>query len=217
MPRQQYRELDPSREAKEVFLRWLSYLDREIEKHRKPVLREELVQDNLHQIMLGTPKGGRLNFQLESELGYNVLELSLMSRNVILEGEYEPAVDKEKYELIKPLIYFWQMFDRSPAGLNHWLGFRFRAMLGRHIFKSIGNNVLIYPGLTFYFGYNLAIEDEVTIESRVLIDDRCEVLLRRGTTLDAGTSVRGDTLEQATPDGNKEGPPRPPRQAQGER
>ena len=30
----------------------------------------------------------------------------------------------------KPLLWFWQMFDRSPLGLNHWLGLRLRSMLG---------------------------------------------------------------------------------------
>src|SRR5579875_2783283 len=92
MPPEEYRELEPSREAKEVFERWISYLDREIEKHQKPALREELVQDNLHQLMLGAPKGGRLNFQLESELAFNVLQLSFQSRNITLEAEYDPAI-----------------------------------------------------------------------------------------------------------------------------
>jgi acetyltransferase-like isoleucine patch superfamily enzyme len=183
MPRYGYRELEPSREAKDVFQRWIDFLDREITKHQKPGLREELVQDNLHQLMLGTPKGGRLNFQLETELAYNVLQLNLMSRNITLEAEYYGDIDEEKYELIKPLIYFWQMFDRSPIGLNHWLGFRFRAMLGKHIFKSIGKNVKIFHNVEFSFGYNLTIEDDVVIHRNVILDDRGEIILRKGTSI----------------------------------
>ncbi len=183
MPPEEYRELEPSREAREVFNRWITFLDREIEKHQKPVLREELVQDNLHQLMLGAPKGGRLSFQLESELAFNVLQLSFQSRNITLEGEYDPAIDAEQYEKIKSLIYFWQMFDRSPAALNHWLGFRFRAMLGRHIFKSMGNNVRIFPDVRFSFGYNLTIEDDCIIHRGVILDDRKEIILRKGTTI----------------------------------
>jgi hypothetical protein len=77
MPRYGYRELEPTREAKEVFDRWIDYLDREIGKHSNPALRQELVLSNLHQILMGTPKGGRLNFSLDSELPFNVLQLSL--------------------------------------------------------------------------------------------------------------------------------------------
>jgi hypothetical protein len=80
MPRYEYRDVRPSREAEEVYLRWIKYLDEEFTKHRKPELRAELVHDNLHQLMLGQPKGGRLNFTLTSELPFNVLT-SRWSRN----------------------------------------------------------------------------------------------------------------------------------------
>ena len=183
MPRYGYRELEPSREAKEVFERWIEFLDREIGKHSKPALREELVLDNLHQLQLGSPKGGRLNFNLNSELAYNVLQLSLDPKNITLEAEYYGDIDGEKYASIKPLIYFWQMFDRSPVGLNHWLGFRFRAMLGKHIFKYIGKNVKIFHGVEFSYGYNLTIEDDCVIHRYVILDDRGEIVIKKGTSI----------------------------------
>ena len=89
----QYRDLEPSREAKEVFTRWINYLDDEFTKHKKPALRAELVRDNLHQLLLGRPHGGRLNFTLTSELPFNVLELSLDPANVTLEPEYYGDID----------------------------------------------------------------------------------------------------------------------------
>ena len=147
------------------------------------------MQLNLHQLLLGTPKGGRLNFQLETELAFNVLQLTLDPKNVTLEPEYYGDVDEEKYALIKPLIYFWQMFDRSPVGLNHWLGFKFREMLGRHIFKSIGQNVKIFHGVEFTFGYNLTIEDDCVIHRYVILDDRGEIILRKGTTISDFTAI----------------------------
>ena len=183
MPRYGYRELEPTREAREVFERWLDFLDRELSKHSRPSLREELVLDNLHQIQLGSPRGGRLNFNLNSELPFNVLQLSLDPKNITLEAEYYGEIDLEKYAPIKPLIYFWQMFDRSPIGLNHWLGFRFRAMLGRHIFKHIGQNVKIFQGVEFSFGYNLSIEDDCVIHRNVILDDRGEIIIRKGTSI----------------------------------
>jgi acetyltransferase-like isoleucine patch superfamily enzyme len=183
MPRYEYRDVRPSREAEEVYLRWIKYLDEEFTKHKKPALRAELVHDNLHQLMLGQPKGGRLNFTLTSELPFNVLQLSFDSANVTLEPEYYGDVDEKKYACIKPLIYFWQMFDRSPVGLNHWLGFRFRAMLGKHIFKHIGKNVKIFHGVEFSFGYNLTIEDDCVIHKYVMLDDRGELIIRKGTSI----------------------------------
>jgi len=183
MPRYETRDPEPSREAKEVYQRWIDYLDREIGKHNSPGLRNELVHDNLHQLLLGTPKGGRLNFTLESELAYNVLQLGLDAKNITFRPEYFGDLDEEKYAPVRPLIFFWRMFDRSPVGLNCWLGFRFRAMLGKHIFKSIGNNVRIFHGVEFSFGYNLTIEDDCVIHRYAILDDRGEIILRRGTVL----------------------------------
>ena len=183
MPVYPYRDVRPTAEAEELYRRWLSYLDEEFTKHNKPALRAEIVRDNLYQLYLGRPHGGKLNFSLTSELPGNVLALSLDPCNVTLEPEYYGDVDKDKYAERKPLIYFWQMFDRSPAGLNHWLGFRFRCMLGRHIFKSIGRGVKIFQGVEFSFGYNLTIEDNVVIHKYVMLDDRGEIILRKGTSL----------------------------------
>jgi acetyltransferase-like isoleucine patch superfamily enzyme len=183
MPRYEYRDIEPSREAKEVFMRWITYLDEEFTKHKKPGLRSELVRDNLHQLMLGSPHGGKLNFTLTTELPFNVLQLSLDPANVTLEPEYYGDIDSKKYACAKPLIWFWHMFDRSPVGLNHWLGFRFRAMLGKHIFKKIGTNVKIFHGVEFSYGYNLTIEDDCVIHKYVMLDDRGEIIIKKGTSI----------------------------------
>jgi acetyltransferase-like isoleucine patch superfamily enzyme len=183
MPRYEYRDLEPSSEAKKVFTRWIDHLDDEFTKHKKPALRGELVRDNLHQLMLGRPHGGMPKHTRATELPSNVLQLSLDPANVTLEPEYYGDIDAGKYACIKPLIWFWQMFDRSPVGLNHWLGFRFRAMLGKHIFKKIGQNVKIFHGVEFSYGYNLTIEDDCVIHKYVMLDDRGEIILKKGTSI----------------------------------
>ena len=183
MPRYEYRDLHPTAEAEEVYRRWLTHLDEEFTRHRRPALRAEIVRDNLHQLFLGRPHGGKLNFTLTSELPVNVLQLSLDPANATLEPEYYGDIDKEKYAERKPLIWFWQMFDRSPVGLNHWLGFRFRCMFGKHIFKSMGKNVKIFHGVEFSYGYNLTIEDNCVIHKYVMLDDRGELIIRKGTSL----------------------------------
>lgn len=181
MPPHEYRELEPSREAKEVYTRWIEYLDGEFMRHKKPALRAELVRDNLHQLLLGRPHGGKLNFTLTSELPFNVLQLSLDPLNAVLEAEYYGDIDAERYACVKPLIWFWHMFDRTPVALNLWLGFRFRAMLGKHLFKKIGDNVRIFHGVEFSYGYNLTIEDDCVIHKHALLDDRSEITIKKGT------------------------------------
>jgi acetyltransferase-like isoleucine patch superfamily enzyme len=110
-------------------------------------------------------------------------QLTLDPANVTLEPEYYGDVDVEKYAERKPLIWLWQMFDRSALGLNHWLGFRFRKMMAKHIFKHVGKNVKIFHGVEFSFGYNLTVEDDCTIHKFVMLDDRGELILRKGTTI----------------------------------
>ena len=105
----------PTAEAEEVYRRWLTHLDEEFTRHHEPRLRAEFVRDTLHQIYLGRPHGGKLNTTLISELPGNVLQFSLDPLNVTLEPEYYGDVDMEKYAERKPLIWFWQMFDRSAA------------------------------------------------------------------------------------------------------
>jgi acetyltransferase-like isoleucine patch superfamily enzyme len=162
----------PAAEAEEVYRRWLQFLDDEFVRHCSEERRAEIVRDQLYQIYLGRPHGTKLNLTLTSELPGNVGNLSLDPMNITLEAEYYPEVDRERYSRRKPLIWFWQMFDRSPLGLNHWLGLRFRAMLGRHIFEHLGTCVRIHQGVEFTYGYNLKIGDHATIRQRALLNDR---------------------------------------------
>ena len=169
MPEYKYRDLKPTPEAEEVYRRWLRFLNEEFTRHKEPKLRGELVRDTLHQLFFARPHGGKLNFQLTTELPFNCAELSLDPANVTLEPEYYGDIDEQKYAERKPLIYLWQMFDRSPLALNHWLGFRLRCVLGSHIFKSLGKNVKMFHGIEFSFGYNLTIEDNCTIHKYAML------------------------------------------------
>jgi acetyltransferase-like isoleucine patch superfamily enzyme len=162
----------PTPEAEEIYRRWIQFLDEEFQRHHSPERRAEIVRDQLHQIYLGRPHGGKLNAALTSELPGSVLSLSLDPDNVTLEAQHHPEVDRERYCQRKPLLWFWQMFDRSPIGLNHWLGLRFRCMLARHIFEHVGTGVKIYHGVELTYGYNLSIGDGVTIRQGALLNDR---------------------------------------------
>src|SRR5580704_7112117 len=162
----------PTLEAEEVYRRWLQFLDDEFVRHCSPERRAEIVRDQLYQLYLGRPHGGKLNLTLTSELPANVISLSLDPQNVTMEAEHFEEVDRDRFARRKPLLWFWQMFDRSPVGLNHWLGLRFRCMLGHHIFEHLGTGVKIYHGVDLSYGYNLKVGDGVTIRQRALLNDR---------------------------------------------
>jgi acetyltransferase-like isoleucine patch superfamily enzyme len=179
MPRYEYRNLGPRPEAEKAFLAWIEQLDREF-MNRDPEHRSVVVRDALHRLYLGRP------YQAPSSspsLAEQTLVHSFDPRNTTLEPEYYGDVDAVKYAERKPLIWFWMMYDRSPVGLNHWLGFRMRAMLARHIFKHVGKNVKIFHGVEVSFGYNLTVEDNCTIHKYVLLDDRGELIIHQGSSI----------------------------------
>ena len=188
-----YRELTPLPDAVAAFTGWIAYLDLEFTRHLNPELRSEIVRDELHQLYMGHAYAGKLNSTMVTEQGLTVLQFTLDPRNATLEPEYYADIDVEKYAVIKPLIWFWQMFDRSPVGLNQWLGFRFRAMLGRHIFRHMGQNVTFFQGVEFTFGYNLTIADNCILHKNVLLDDRNELLIPEGSSVSDSTRVSSPT------------------------
>ena len=185
----------PAPEAEELYRRWISFLDEEFTRHQAPERRAEVVRDQLYQLYLGRPHGGKLNLTLTSELPGNILSLSLDPDNVTLEAEHFPDADPEQFARRKPLLWFWQMFDRSPIGTNHWLGIRFRCMLGRHIFARMGAGVKIYHGVDLTYGYNLIIEEGVTIRQRALLNDRGGITIGKGAVIGSFARVYSHTHE----------------------
>jgi acetyltransferase-like isoleucine patch superfamily enzyme len=186
MPRYEYRTLHP--DAEQSFLSWIDHLDEEF-SNEDPAHRSVVVRDALHQLYLGRPylppeeSAGSKNDSVTSQMSGRALTYSFDPRNVTLEPEYYGDIDAAKYEPRKPLIWFWMMFDRSPLGLNHWLGYRVRHMIARHVLKSIGENVKLFHGIEVSFGYNLTIEKNCVIHKYVLLDDRGELIVREGTSI----------------------------------
>ena len=179
MPRYDYRVLTPTPAAEKNYLAWIDELDRQFQ-NRDVDHRSVVVRNALHELYLGRPY---------EEPGPDTPMAALATihnfdpRNATLEPEYYGDVDAAKYAERKPLIWFWMMFDRSPLGLSHWLGFRVRHMLARHIFKHIGKNVKIFHGVEFSFGYNLTVEDNTAIHKYVLLDDRGEIMIKEGCSV----------------------------------
>jgi acetyltransferase-like isoleucine patch superfamily enzyme len=102
------------------------------------------------------------------------LALSAMDpRNITLEPEYYADCDDSKFQPVKPLLWLWYSFDRTPlGGQNVGLGVRLRRMLAQRIFKRCGENFKAFQFVEFSFGYNMDVGDNVVIHRNVLLDDR---------------------------------------------
>jgi acetyltransferase-like isoleucine patch superfamily enzyme len=189
MPRYEYRKLTPLPLAEKAFLSWIERLDGEFAEP-DPAYRSVVVRDALHELYLGRPFAEP---GASAPLAAQALVHSFDPRNATLEPEYYGDVDAAKYAERKPLIWFWMMYDRSPVGLNHWLGYQVRAMLARHIFKFCGKNVKIFHGVEVSYGYNLTVEDNCVIHKYVLLDDRGEIIIREGTSISDYANVYSHT------------------------
>lgn len=109
--------------------------------------------------------------------------LQMDPRNVTLEPEYYREIDPELYYPRKPLIWLWEMFDRSALGENVHLGVKFRRMLAKRIFKSCGRNFKAFHHVKLSFGYNLKVGDGVVVHRHVLLDDRGGIELGNGVSI----------------------------------
>jgi acetyltransferase-like isoleucine patch superfamily enzyme len=104
--------------------------------------------------------------------------LSLDPRNITLEPEYYADVDQARFARVKPLLWLWYSFDRSPVGgQNVHLGVRFRRLLAAHLFASCGRNFKCFQFTEFSYGYNLEVGDDVVVHRHVLLDDRGGITL----------------------------------------
>jgi len=103
---------------------------------------------------------------------------ALDPRNVTLEPEYYAECDEEKFARVKPYLWLWYSFDRSPlGGQNVDLGVRLRQLLAPRIFKRCGTNFKAFQHVEFSFGYNMEVGDNVVVHRHVLLDDRGGIVL----------------------------------------
>lgn len=104
--------------------------------------------------------------------------LALDPRHVTLEPEYYHEIDPERYARVKPLLWLWQSFDRSPlGGGNVAVAVRFRRLLAERVFARCGRNFKCFQFTEFSFGYNMHVGDDVVVHRHVLLDDRAPITI----------------------------------------
>ena len=101
-----------------------------------------------------------------------ILRDQLDPRNITLEPEYYHDTDLERYYRVKPLIWLWEMFDKSILGENVHLAVKFRRLLAKRIFARCGRNFKAFHFVKLSFGYGLDVGDDVVVHRHVLLDDR---------------------------------------------
>ena len=84
---------------------------------------------------------------------------------------------------MKPLIWLWEMFDKSPLGENVHLGVKLRRILARHIFRRCGRNFKAFHFVKLSFGYNMEVGDDVVVHRHVLLDDRGGIRLGNSVSI----------------------------------
>ena len=143
--------------------RWLARLDEELADPGTD--RNAFCRRVLEEIYF--PDGLRA-----PSLAARVLRDQLDPRNVTLEPEYYRDIDPQRYYRVKPLIWLWEMFDKSLLGENVHLGIRFRRMLAKRIFARCGRNFKAFHFVKLSFGYGLEVGNDVVVHRHVLLDDR---------------------------------------------
>jgi acetyltransferase-like isoleucine patch superfamily enzyme len=115
-------------------------------------------------------------------------------RNITLEPEYYGECDDAKFQRVKPLLWLWYSFDRSPVGgQNVWLGVELRRALAPHIFRRVGENFKAFQFVEFSFGYNLEVGDNVVVHRHVLLDDRGGIQLGNNVSISDYANIYSHT------------------------
>jgi acetyltransferase-like isoleucine patch superfamily enzyme len=127
-------------------------------------------------------------------LGTRLALTTLDPRNVTLEPEYYAECDDARFQPVKPLLWLWYSFDRTPLGGQHVeLGVRLRRLLAPYIFKRCGENFKCFQHTEFSFGYNMEVGNNVVVHRHVLLDDRGGIVLGNNVSVSDYANIYSHT------------------------
>ena len=180
-------------ETTAVYSEWLAWLSEELDSEQCD--RNELCRRILTNIYF--PHLSDAQIQNDDTHFLPVALAQMNPENVTLEPEYYQDIDLERYTPRKPLLWLWEMFDRSYLGENVELGIRFRRILAGHVFGRCGANFKAFPHVRLSFGYNLDVGDNVVIHRHVLLDDRGGIEIGDGSSVSDFANVYSHTHDIA--------------------
>jgi galactoside O-acetyltransferase len=161
-----------------------------------PDARAVICRDTLAELMY-PGMASRVESAMHDEslpLATRLALATLDPRNVTLEPEYYADCDDARFQLVKPLLWLWYSFDRSPLGGQHVdLGVRLRRLLAPLIFRRCGANFKCFQHVEFSFGYNMEVGDDVVVHRHVLLDDRGGIVLGNRVSISDYANVYSHT------------------------
>ena len=156
---------------------WLTGLEQALDGPNADWYR--ICRDTLYAVWY--PEGAGYEAQLANPKLVAASRATLMAldpHNITLEPEYYADVDAEKFARVKPLLWLWYSFDRTPgAAQNVDLGVRFRRILAERIFARCGKNFKCFQFTELSYGYNMEVGDDCVVHRHVLLDDRGGITL----------------------------------------
>jgi acetyltransferase-like isoleucine patch superfamily enzyme len=153
--------------------------------------RSDFVTAALTQIFLPAIEAGADTSRLPAAT--RALIATLDPRGTTLEPEYYRDIDPDLFYPRKPLLWFWQMFDRSALGGNVHLGVQLRRILARHVFRRVGENFKAFHFVEVSYGYNLEVGDNVVVHRNVLLDDRGGIIIGNDVSISDYAAVFSHT------------------------
>ena len=109
--------------------------------------------------------------------------------NATLESEYYAEKDETKFQRSKHLQWLWRQFDSTPMADNVDFALRFRQMLADHLFEECGENCRFFKGITFTYGHNISVGDNVVVHDDVHLDDRGQLTIGDRASVSDGVHI----------------------------
>ena len=171
----------PARPAESLAEAWLAQLDARLtDAGESPDARAVVCRETLCELLYPQYAADWESAANDASipLGTRLALATLDPRNVTLEPEYYADCDDEKFQRVKPLLWLWYSFDRTPLGGQHVdLGVRLRRLLAPRIFRRCGANFKAFQHVEFSFGYNMEVGDDCVVHRHVLLDDRGGIVM----------------------------------------
>ncbi|CCQ35871.1 O-acetyltransferase (homolog to galactoside O-acetyltransferase) [Natronomonas moolapensis 8.8.11] len=109
--------------------------------------------------------------------------------NATIESEYYAEKDEAAFERSKHLQWLWRQFDATPMADNVEFALRFRRMLAEHLFAECGEGCRFFKSITFTYGHNISVGDNVVIHDDVHLDDRGTLTIGDRVSVSDGVHV----------------------------
>lgn len=179
----EYQKLEPTESGKNLFDSFFTNF--EVKLYDENICNNDLVCETLYQLDMGknSYKEDLENAEKSGDVSLMLKLLSYDARQSAQEPEYYSDIDQMKYLKNKPVHWLWTYFDKLPMARNTLFAFRFRRIMGKFMFKHIGENVKIFHNVEFSYGYNLVLGDNVVIHREVMLDDRAGIVIKNNASV----------------------------------